>query len=139
MFSFSKSCFSSCLCMIRQEKCGIGLFLNSEQKKKKKLPFFGERQDAIFQCSTLFWHCFVWSNQSSWSTPRKGGFGWGMGWWREHKHEVKPLSVPLKLGTSQTGFGKGNKGEVADSSLQEIYLNQRITLGKQHAPAYIPF
>ena len=62
-----------------------------------------------------------------------------MGWWREHMHEVKPLSIPLKLGTSQTRFGKGDKEEVADSSLQEIYLNQRIILGKQYAPAYIPF
>lgn len=56
MFSFSKSCFSPCLCMIKQEKCGISLFLNSEQKTKTKnypslergrmwffsaLPYFG--------------------------------------------------------------------------------------------------
>ena len=52
--------------------------------------------------------------------PEKEDSGGVLGWWREHKHDLKLLSIPLKLGTSQTGFGKGDKGEVADSSLQEI-------------------
>lgn len=34
---------------------------------------------------------------------------WDMGWWREHKHEVKLPEHSLKLGTSQTGFGKVTK------------------------------
>lgn len=40
--------------MIRQEKCGIGLFLNSEQKKKKNYPSLERGKMRFFSALPYF-------------------------------------------------------------------------------------